>query len=206
MEDMGRVLGSVFAGMAAHLDERQRRLLLRPPGASTGRLSAVTRADPEAYLKLSRQRDSRVRLRVRIALLALLAALAVLAVALGGPPLPRLAAAVLAITVCGIVGAPADRPMLDRAVVPARVEKLTSEIVIRALGALGVAAINQAVARNPHGGIEFKAPITRDGPGWRRDTVQFARLRGAGRSRQRFLDRLLKIRQGAIGRRRPTRS
>jgi len=34
------------------------------------RMAAVTKADPEAYLKLSRQRDSRVRLRVWIAGLA----------------------------------------------------------------------------------------------------------------------------------------
>ena len=50
-----------------------------------------------------------------------------------------------------------------------RVEKLTSDVVVRALGALGIAAINQAMAKNPKKAIEFKAPITRDGPGWRAD-------------------------------------
>ena len=34
------------------------------------RMATVLKADPEAYLKLSRQRDSRVRLRVPIAILA----------------------------------------------------------------------------------------------------------------------------------------
>jgi S-DNA-T family DNA segregation ATPase FtsK/SpoIIIE len=43
--------------------------------------------------------------------------------------------------------------------------KLTSDIVLRALGALGIPAINQAQAKgNP--GFAFTAPITRDGPGW----------------------------------------
>ena len=63
-----------------------------------------------------------------------------------------------------------SRPAADRpGRVPARVEKLTSDIVIRALGALGIAAIDQAHGQEPRAGIEFNAPITRDGPGWRAD-------------------------------------
>lgn len=133
------------------------------------RMAAVLRADPEAYLKLSRQRDSRVRLRVWLAGTAGLAMLAGAAVVAAGPPLARWAVLALAVTVFGALGGPADRPLIDRAVVPARVEKLTSEVVIRALGSLGIAAINQAIAKNPRTAIEFKAPITRDGPGWRAD-------------------------------------
>ena len=133
------------------------------------RMAAVLRADPEAYLKLSRQRDARVRLRVWIAGLALLAVLAVAVVAVIGPPVARWAAVALAVVVFGTLGGPADRPLIDRAVVPSSREKLTSDIVIRALGALGIAAINQAVARDARTAIEFKAPIARDGPGWRAD-------------------------------------
>jgi DNA segregation ATPase FtsK/SpoIIIE, S-DNA-T family len=62
------------------------------------RLATVTGADPEAYLKLSQQRDSRMRLRVWIALPALLAAVAVLAVAVAGPPLARLGVLAVALT------------------------------------------------------------------------------------------------------------
>jgi S-DNA-T family DNA segregation ATPase FtsK/SpoIIIE len=133
------------------------------------RVAAVTRADPEAYLKLSRQRDSRVRLRVWLAGFVLIVALAVAAVALAGPPPARVGAVVLAVTLLGLAGAPADKPLIDRAVLPSQVEKLTSDIVIRGLGAVGLAAINQAIAKNPRTAIEFKAPISRDGPGWRAD-------------------------------------
>ena len=49
-----------------------------------------------------------------------------------------------------------------------KVAKLTSDVVVRALSALGLAGINQALARNPNA-IGFAAPITRDGPGWRAD-------------------------------------
>jgi S-DNA-T family DNA segregation ATPase FtsK/SpoIIIE len=133
------------------------------------RMAAVIKADPEAYLKLSRQRDARVRLRVWVSGTVVVLGAAGAALVAAGPALAQWAAAGLAITALGWLGAPADRPLIDRAVVANRVEKLTSDIVIRALGALGLAGINQAIARNPRAAIEFKAPITRDGPGWRAD-------------------------------------
>ena len=110
-----------------------------------------------------------MRLRVWIAGTAVVVTLAAAALATVAPALAQWAAVGLAVTVLGILGAPADRPLIDRAVVPARLEKLTSDIVIRALGALSIAAIGQALAKNPRAAIEFKAPITRDGPGWRAD-------------------------------------
>jgi S-DNA-T family DNA segregation ATPase FtsK/SpoIIIE len=133
------------------------------------RMAAVERADPEAYLKLSRHRDARVRLRAGITVTGLLLALAVAVLVALGTGIEQWAAAVLATGLLGIAGRPADRPLIDRAVVPHHVEKLTSDIVIRALGALGIAAISSAVTRNARAAIEFKAPITRDGPGWRAD-------------------------------------
>ncbi len=41
-------------------------------------------------------------------------------------------------------------------------------MVVRALASLGLAQVNQAVAKGGSG-ITFPAPITRDGPGWRAD-------------------------------------
>ena len=133
------------------------------------RMATVLRADPEAYLKLSRQRDSRVRLRIPIAVMAVLVALAAAVLALIAPAPVKLAVLAAAVAIFGKIGAPADRPLIDRAVTGSRAEKLTSDVVIRALTALGLAAINQAVGKNPKTAIEFKAPITRDGPGWRAD-------------------------------------
>ncbi|WP_061298729.1 cell division protein FtsK [Herbidospora cretacea] len=133
------------------------------------RLDAVRRADAEAYLKLSRQRDARVRLRVVIALLALGVVVPAGLVVAFAPPGAQLCALVVLVVVLGVAGRPADRPLIDRAVVPTAHEKLSSDIVIRALGALGVPAINQALARGGSG-INFVAPITRDGgTGYRAD-------------------------------------
>ena len=89
--------------------------------------------------------------------------------ALTAPAPVKLAILAAAVAIFGKLGAPADRPLIDRAVTGSRAEKLTSDVVIRALGSLGLAAINQAVGKDPKTAIEFKAPITRDGPGWRAD-------------------------------------
>ncbi|MEV4581856.1 cell division protein FtsK [Nonomuraea jabiensis] len=133
------------------------------------RVAAVQKADPENYLKLSRQRDSRVRLRVWITGLALVTLLIAAIVVANQPSAVQWAALAAALALLGILGKPADRPLINRAVIPSTVEKLTSDIVIRALTVLGIAGINQAMAKNPKDAIRFVAPITRDGPGWRAD-------------------------------------
>jgi S-DNA-T family DNA segregation ATPase FtsK/SpoIIIE len=133
------------------------------------RQATVRLQDPEAYLKVSRQRDRRVRWRGMVALFTLGATLA------GGialvllPAWARWAALAMAVSVLGLIGRPADRPLLDTAVVVPRVAKLTSDVVVRALSNLGIAGINQAVAKGDRGKDWFPAPITRDGPGWRAD-------------------------------------
>ena len=97
------------------------------------RMATVLKADPEAYLKLSRQRDSRVRLRVPITVLAVIAALVAAVLALAAPAPVKLAILAVPWPSSASSGAPADRPLIDRAVTGSRVEKLTSDVVIRAL-------------------------------------------------------------------------
>ncbi len=132
------------------------------------RAAAARREDAELYLKLSRQRDHRVRLRGIIMLLGSvfgLAATVVLLVMTSTATLLALAAAV--VLALGAAGAPADEPLIGRAVVKAKAPKLTSDMVVAALESLGIGAITSAKAKNS--GITFPAPITRDGPGWRAD-------------------------------------
>lgn len=133
------------------------------------RAAAVRREDAEEYLKLSRQRDARVRLRTLI--LATLTATGLAATGLLVLATPRacwyLALAVV-VAVLGAIGNPADRPLLDTAVSVTRAPKLTSDVVLAALGALGVAGINQAIAKKgAKDAVRFAEPISRDGPGWR---------------------------------------
>ncbi|MCG3041939.1 cell division protein FtsK [Streptomyces sp. S1A] len=131
------------------------------------RLAAVRREDAGEYLKLSRQRDRRVRLRTAVGLLgSLIGVGTVLALYVLAPVWLNVLAAVVVTLAMGWLGAPADDPVINRAVVVPKAQKLTSDIVLRALGALGIPAINQAQGKG-RDGFTFTAPITRDGPGWR---------------------------------------
>ena len=77
------------------------------------RMATVLKADPEAYLKLSRQRDSRVRLRVPIAILAGLAALTAAVLTLTAPAPVKLAVLAAAVAIFGKLGG-TGRPAADR--------------------------------------------------------------------------------------------
>lgn len=131
------------------------------------RLAAVRAEDADRYLKLSRQRDGRVRLRTLVAVLALFvglgSALAIYVLAPGWLQAISVGAVTMAL---GAAGRKADAPVIHRAVELPKATKLTSDIVLRALGSLGISPINQAQAKG-RDGFEFTAPITRDGPGWR---------------------------------------
>ncbi|MGW1551783.1 cell division protein FtsK, partial [Streptomyces sp. NPDC002346] len=131
------------------------------------RLASVRREDAAEYLKLSRQRDGRVRLRTLITVLAMFvglgAALAIYVLAPGWLQALSVGAVLMAL---GSAGTQADAPVITRAVEMTKAPKLTSDIVLRALGALGITAINQAQGKG-RDGFTFTAPITRDGPGWR---------------------------------------
>lgn len=132
------------------------------------RHAAARREDGAEYLKLSRQRD--VRVRARTVLLAAGTTTALVTVLLGLPLLPELgqwAIVTAAVTGLGFLGTPEDQQVFSRAVVSTKVARLTSDIVVKALSSLGIAEINKAVSRG--GGVTFPKPITRDGPGWRAD-------------------------------------
>ncbi|MFF3214028.1 cell division protein FtsK [Streptomyces sp. NPDC002886] len=131
------------------------------------RAAAVRREDAVEYLTLSRQRDGRVRLRAIIAGLATLVgsitALSIYVLAPGWVQALSVSALVLAL---GAAGRRPDAPVINRAVEVVKAPKLTSDIILRALGALGIAPISQAQSKG-RDGFTFTAPITRDGPGWR---------------------------------------
>lgn len=133
------------------------------------RATAVRDGESDQYLRLSAARAERVRVRRRLAFTAVLGSAAgLLVLHTLAPAWLVWTLALTGVLVLGWVGTPADRPVTGRSVVRTEVQRLTSDIVVRALAALGLAEINKAVGRGP-GGITFPAPITRDGPGWRAD-------------------------------------
>lgn len=124
------------------------------------RLAAVAAEDAGEYLKLSRQRDARVRLRGILASVAGLVGLtAALVFWVMAPSWLLLVAVATLTTTLGVAGAPADRPLIDRAKVTFRKRKLSSDIITRAFAAAGLTGKDT--------GIAFPRPIGRDGDGWR---------------------------------------
>ncbi|MEU1309634.1 cell division protein FtsK [Streptomyces cinnamoneus] len=124
------------------------------------RLASVLDEDAATYLKLSRQRDARVRLRSVIATVASAVSLTVALLLWVMAPTWLLALSIAALaTGLGLSGAPADQPLIDRAKVTFRKRKLSSDIVIRAHEVAKLTDKDQTIA--------FPRPIGRDGDGWR---------------------------------------
>ena len=129
--------------------------------------NAIEQMDAAGYLRLSDRHSRRVRARLALAGIPTAAVLAWWYIA--GPHLSGLGqglfvAAVVA--VFGLRGAPADKPLTSRAVVKPEYLKLTSDVVLRALGSLGIGELRQAVEKGGRG-LAFVTPISVDGPGWR---------------------------------------
>ncbi|MBT2507077.1 cell division protein FtsK [Streptomyces sp. ISL-98] len=130
------------------------------------RRAAADREDIGDYLKLSRQRDRRVRWRTVVAVVASIFGITTaLAMYVLAPAWLQVLSGAAAAMALGWLGQPADDPVIHRAVELTKATKLTSDIVLRALGSLGIPAINQAQSKGGEG-FAFTAPITRDGPGW----------------------------------------
>lgn len=130
------------------------------------RKQAVRNGDADLYLKLARERQGRVRGRVWLALFVTVALVAGVLVLWGfGPWWAQWLAIAAVVGGLGWIGTPSDQRIAGRAVVTSKAAKLTSDVVVRALASLGIAQINQAVAKGGSG-ITFPAPIVRDGPGW----------------------------------------
>ncbi|MFI6331087.1 cell division protein FtsK [Micromonospora chersina] len=128
------------------------------------------KGDAEMYLKASKLRDQRVRWRGFVTAAVVLGVLPALGIAYAlAPAGARYATLAALLAALGALGRPADKPLLDTAVMVPKVQKLTSDVVVRALGNLGITGINQAIAKGDRGKDWFPAPITRDGPGWRAD-------------------------------------
>ncbi|MGW4944510.1 cell division protein FtsK [Actinoplanes sp. NPDC004185] len=124
--------------------------------------------EAKMYDRLTNKRDRRVRWRGMVTItLALALVLAVGALMLA-PASTQWTALAGVLLLCGIVGAPADKPLLDTAVVRRDAAPLTSAEVFSALAALNIKGINDAIRRGDNGKRWFTAPITREnGTGWR---------------------------------------
>ncbi len=130
--------------------------------------ASVRVEEAHAYLRLSAQRDQRVRIRAPLSILALLGtAGACVALWHYGAAWTHWAALAALTVLLGVAGAPADRPLLDTPVSVKRPFKLTSDVVARALGVLGISALAEVAADARAIRDLFPSPVRQDGAGWR---------------------------------------
>jgi len=66
-----------------------------------------------------------------------------------------------------ITGRPHGKTITTRAELPATVQPPDQEVITRALGSVGIAGINQAIAKGEFTSRNFPSPVREDGPGWR---------------------------------------
>jgi S-DNA-T family DNA segregation ATPase FtsK/SpoIIIE len=96
--------------------------------------------------------------------LAVLAA-AVVAMVAFAPWWGWAAAAVVLFVAFALAGRPQGKTITTKAQLPAQVQPPDRDVVVRALGAVGIAEINKAIAAGAF--PPFPAPVREDGPGWR---------------------------------------
>jgi S-DNA-T family DNA segregation ATPase FtsK/SpoIIIE len=126
---------------------------------------AVQSRDAKQYAQLARIRRDRVRHRLFTVLgFAVVLAVAVPLVTLAWSPAPWLMLAFTALLLAWM-GRPRGKPFLEPAAIAAQAQKLTPDVVTRALGTLGISEVNKAL----RDGREIPMWIGRDGPGWRAD-------------------------------------
>ncbi|MEV6331464.1 cell division protein FtsK [Streptomyces sp. NPDC051909] len=131
---------------------------------------AVRTEDVEEYMRLSRLRAGRVRLRGLVTVVA-----AVFGTGFGlwlyvMAPAFLYAFAAGGVLLLGLAGQQPDAPVVGPAVLKTEVQKLTGSIVLRGLDSIGNAKISAAIKKGGDmNGLRFVSEIVRDGPGYRAD-------------------------------------
>ncbi|WP_309116740.1 FtsK/SpoIIIE domain-containing protein [Saccharothrix sp.] len=134
------------------------------------RRAVAESGNADHYLKLSHQRDARVRTRfIMLAVGLVLGPVLMFVFYDVTPEWVTWVCGAVALGILGRIGTPADKPVASRAVVGVQAQKLTSDLVVQGLVSLGIGGITSAVSKRGESAIGFTAPIHRDGPGWRAD-------------------------------------
>lgn len=159
----------------ARLLGRLHRWTLDAEGAA--QLAAL--AENPNYLKVVERHEDKVQRRRRGAVIwTMEAGLALIALALiAGPSVPgwlALLAALGLVTALGLADRRADAPIIGRVVTEDSSPPITSDLIITALGSLGISELNKAINQaeredRQDGGLGWPRPIREEGKGWRAD-------------------------------------
>jgi len=130
------------------------------------RHEAVAANDARTYLSLHKSGKESRLVRGFVLFGCLLAAALAGAVITSYLPLLWILILAVALPVLAWVGRPAGKPIIDSAVVPSHLEPLSRDLIIRALGTLGIGELNKAIGKDPETSVVFIDPIVRAGEGW----------------------------------------
>ncbi|MEU7120378.1 cell division protein FtsK [Streptomyces zaomyceticus] len=131
---------------------------------------AVRTEDVEEYMRLSRLRAGRIRLRGLVTLVSLVfgASFALWLYVIA--PAYLFVFATGGVLLLGMAGQQPDAPVVGPAVLKTEIQKLTGSIVLRGLDSIGNAKISAAIKKGGDmNGLRFTSEIVRDGPGYRAD-------------------------------------
>jgi S-DNA-T family DNA segregation ATPase FtsK/SpoIIIE len=118
------------------------------------------------HLRLHKQgRETRKARGIIVAVVAVLAAVAALAMVQFAPWWGWALTAAALFGVLARAGRPQGKTITTRAVLPAQVQPPTSDVIVRALGSLGIGEINKAIGAGTF--PPLPSPVREDGPGWR---------------------------------------
>lgn len=152
----GRVAGATW-GWITDAADRENRMNVRGNTLDAG-----------SYLQLKEDHRRQVAARMTMTVIAALVLAGLLAAALlAAPALVQLVLVGAALAGLGILGRNPDRPITGRAVDATKEPRLTSDLIVDALGSLGLGELNKALTKQGSKAIVFVSPIVRDGAGWR---------------------------------------
>lgn len=152
----GRLMGATW-GWITDAADKENRMNVR--GATL---------DAGAYLRLKEDHRRQVWARSAMAIAATLLLVGLVTAALvAAPALAQLALIAAVLGGLGVLGRNPDKPITGRAVDATKEPRLTSDLIVDALGSLGLGGLNQAIAKHGSKAIAFVSPIARDGAGWR---------------------------------------
>ncbi|MFE3825238.1 cell division protein FtsK [Streptomyces sp. NPDC059092] len=131
---------------------------------------AVRTEDVEEYMRLSRLRAGRVRLRGLVTLVAAVFGLSFALWLYVLAPAYLYAFAAGGVLLLGAGGQQPDAPVVGPAVLKTEIQKLTGSIVLRGLDSIGNTKVSAAIKKGGDmNGMRFTSEIVRDGPGYRAD-------------------------------------
>ncbi|MFG2901530.1 cell division protein FtsK [Streptomyces zaomyceticus] len=131
---------------------------------------AVRTEDVEEYMRLSRLRAGRIRLRGLVALVSLVFGASFALWLYVVAPAYLFVFATGGVLLLGMAGQQPDAPVVGPAVLKTEIQKLTGSIVLRGLDSIGNAKISAAIKKGGDmNGLRFTSEIVRDGPGYRAD-------------------------------------